>query len=222
MTDQTNEIENESQEAQPNEKQILMDRCRKLGITFSNNATVETLKAKIAEKTEGTKSEPEVQEKAPAVAEVNPLIVDGDESDEEFNARVMQLSPVQRKIAIRKRLEKDALKLIRVRIANLDPKKKDLPGEIITFANKYIGTVKRYIPFGEATDDGFHIEKCLFDILDNRRFLHLSSKKGKNGQPMIQQRYVKEFALEVMPQMTQEELAKLAAAQAAANGAASD
>ena len=44
---------------------------------------------------------------------------------------------------------------------DLDPKKKDLPGEVVTFANEYLGTVRVFVPFGEQTEDGWHIRSYL-------------------------------------------------------------
>ena len=106
--------------------------------------------------------------------------------------------------------------LVRVRITNLDPKKKDLPGEIITVANQYIGTVRKYVPFGEVTDNGYHVPQCIFKVLDSRRFLNIRTiRDAKSGRIRVETNYAKEFALEVLPQLTNEELNQLAANQAA-------
>jgi len=72
------------------------------------------------------------------------------------------------------------------------------------------------VPFGEATEDGYHVPYCIFKMLDKRRFLDIRTTKGKNGQPVVKSGYVKEFAIEVLPQLTPEELARLANKQAAA------
>ena len=120
----------------------------------------------------------------------------------------------------RQRVIDDAMRLIRVRITNLDPKKKELHGEILCVGNRYIGTVKKFIPYGELTDNGYHIPKVLFDELDSRKFLHIRTTRNKqNGQIEVKTSYAKEFALEVLPPLTQEELARLAAAQSAASNA---
>lgn len=120
----------------------------------------------------------------------------------------------------RQRVIDEAMRLIRVRITNLDPKKNDLNGEILCVGNRYVGTVKKFIPYGELTDNGYHIPKILFDELDSRKFLHIRTTRNKqNGQIEVKTSYAKEFALEVLPPLTQEELAKLAAAQMAASNA---
>lgn len=105
------------------------------------------------------------------------------------------------------------MKLVRCQITNLDPKKKDIPGEIITVANQYIGTVRKYIPFGEATIEGYHIPYCIYEFLKNRKFLSIKTRKGSNGQLVVETSWAPEFAITVLPQLTKEELKKLAAAQ---------
>jgi len=127
-----------------------------------------------------------------------------------------------REANLRTRIRLDAMRLVRCRITNLDPKKKDLHGEVISVGNRYIGTVKKFIPFGEQTENGYHIPKVLFDELAGREFLHIKTTRDKKtNQINVETKYVKEFSLEVLPQLTQAELADLAAQQAAANGAAS-
>lgn len=121
--------------------------------------------------------------------------------------------------ALRSAVKADAMRLVRCRITNLDPKKKDLPGEIIAVGNRYLGTVKKFVPYGEQTENGYHLEKVLFDELSSRQFLHVrSTTDKKTGHIKVETRYVKEFALEVLEPLTEEELRDLAAQQAAANG----
>ena len=112
---------------------------------------------------------------------------------------------------------KEQMKLVRVRIQNLDPKKKDLPGEVLCVANEYLGTIKKYIPYGEASDDGYHVPFCIFTELESRRFQNVRTYTDKaTGQIRIDSSWVREFSLEVLPPLTKAELAQLANAQAAA------
>lgn len=194
----SDEINTEDQVSEADQLAILKSRARLMGITFSPNIGVAALKAKIEDKlAEG--------EKKPEPAEVNPL------GDAPIDPDVPE-TPIQ----IRKRLQKEAMKLVRCRITNLDPKKKDLPGEIITVANEYLGTVRKFVPFGEQTDDGYHLPYCLYKFLLGRKFLNIRILKAPNGTPVVKHEYVREFAIEVLPPLTQQELDKLAAAQAAA------
>ena len=121
------------------------------------------------------------------------------------------------KLELRKQIRDENLKLIRLRITNLDPKKKDLPGEIFTVANSFLGTVRKYVPFGEQTDNGYHVPYCIYKMMRNRKFLSIKVKK-LNGREHIEQQWVREFALDVLPPLTATEIAQLATAQQAAAG----
>ena len=114
-------------------------------------------------------------------------------------------------------MQREQLKLVRVRITCMDPKKKDLPGEVLTVANEYLGTVRKFIPFGEVTDNGYHIPFVLYTMLDERKFLNIRvSKDPRTGRELVTSQWAKEFAIEILPQLTQLELSNLAIAQAAA------
>jgi len=113
------------------------------------------------------------------------------------------------------RVRNAALALVRCRIYNLNPSKRDLPGEIITVANKYVGTVRKHIPFGEATDNGYHIPMIIFNNLKSRRFQQVSTKTV-NGQIVMTRRTAPEYSIDVMDPLTSEELSELGLKQAAA------
>lgn len=115
---------------------------------------------------------------------------------------------------IRARLLAEQMKLVRIRISCLDPKKKELEGEIITVANSYIGTVRKFVPYGEKTDNGYHVPYCIYQFLKDRQFLQIRTRKV-GGKEFAETNWVKEFSIEVLPQLTKEELADLAAAQLA-------
>ena len=197
---------NPSEDAQAvDELTFLKERAKVMGIPFSNNISLETLRKRIADKKEG-KDEPEV----------NPL--DGDSEIAAITTDApKKLDAKQNALALRKLMHREQMKLVRVRITNMDPKKKDLPGEIWTVANEYLGNVRKMIPYGEQTDDGFHIPYCLFRLLQSKRFLHIRTVKDRvTGLERQENQWVKEFSLDVLPDLTKEELARLAAAQAAA------
>lgn len=181
-------------ELQVDEMTILKQRATMMGIKFSNNIGLEALRKKVADAQEGITEQEQ--------AEVNPLAT---------------TSTVQEdKLSMAQRIRLENTRLIRVRIQNLDPKKKDLPGEILTVANDYMGTVRKFVPYGEATDNGYHIPYCIYKLLKSRKFLHVSVKKGRNGKERVEQQWVREFAIEVLPPLTPEELKQLGQAQLAA------
>ena len=183
---------------------LLKERAKVMGIPFSNNISLETLRKRVADKMEGKDEAPEV----------NALT-----GDPEI-AQAMVAKPLDQKanaVALRKLLYAKYMRQVRVRITNMDPKKKDLPGEIWTVANEYLGTVRKFVPYGEQTDDGYHIPYCLYRLLDSKRFLHIRDVKDRTTGTVRQDKvWAKEFSLDVLPALTQGELDRLAAAQAAA------
>lgn len=183
---------------------LLKERAKVMGIPFSNNISLETLRKRVADKMEGKDEAPEV----------NALT-----GDPEI-AQAMAAKPLNQKdnaVALRKLMYAQQMRQVRVRITNMDPKKKDLHGEIWTVANEYLGTVRKFVPYGEQTDDGFHIPYCLYRLLDSKRFLHIRDVKDRTTGIVRQDKvWAKEFSLDVLPTLTQAELDRLAAAQAAA------
>lgn len=183
---------------------LLKERAKVMGIPFSNNISLETLRKRVADKMEGKDEAPEV----------NALT-----GDPEI-AQAMAAKPLNQKdnaVALRKLMYAQQMRQVRVRITNMDPKKKDLPGEIWTLANEYLGTVRKFVPYGEQTDDGFHIPYCLYRLLDSKRFLHIRDVKDRTTGIVRQDKvWAKEFSLDVLPTLTRAELDRLAAAQAAA------
>lgn len=194
MTDLTNATSSETPEA--DELTMLKHRATMMGITFSNNIKLETLKARISEKL----SEDDVKEQA-----------------------IETKNEIQ---SMREELLASQMKLVRIRISNMDPKKKDLPGEIFTVANEYIGTVRKFVPYGEATDAGYHVPFCIYTMLEEKRFLHIrTATDRRTGSIRTETSWQKEFAIEVLPQLTPAEIEDLAKAQLAAGsigGSATD
>lgn len=226
---QTNENDtNDSQiQADKTELEVLKGRAKMLGITFSNNIKVETLREKIKEKLEGTVKEDEASDTdqddtdEEIVPEINAL-----ESPEVAAVAVAaveeKLTPNQIKMRHRQAVRNEALRLIRVRITCLDPKKKSLHGEILTVANETIGTVRKFVPYGEMTDNGYHIPYCLFTMLQNRKFLSIQHRRDARGREVIKQQWVREFAIEVLDPLTPAELQTLANQQAASGSVESE
>ena len=182
-------------------RDLLIARARKLGVEFSNNIGTDKLRERINAKLDG---EPEPAGDEP---EINP-----------FGADVLAEKPApQTRQELIDLMQKEQMRLVRVRITNMDPKKKDLPGEVLTVANEFLGTVRKFIPFGEVTDNGYHIPFVLYTMLDERKFLNIRvTKNQRTGREQVTSQWAKEFALEIMPPLTQLELNNLAVAQAAA------
>lgn len=121
---------------------------------------------------------------------------------------------------LRQKAYEAGMRLVRVRITNMNPSKSDLQGEIFTFSNRYLGEVKRYVPYGEQ-ENGWHLEQCIYDMLKEKKYQQIRVRKAPNGQQLPETKWVPEFAFEELPPLTQQELKVLANKQAAAAGMAS-
>ena len=114
----------------------------------------------------------------------------------------------------RLRLQAEATKLVRIRVTCMNPAKKEWEGEILTVGNANVGTLKKYIPFN--ADEGWHVPNIMYEALKERQCQVFVSTKTKNGVTMRQGKLIKEFAIEVLPPLTEEELKDLAQRQAMA------
>lgn len=225
MNEQTNDTQagkDEPAMGTVNELDVLKQRARMMGVEFSNNIGVETLRERIRVKAE----EQSNATAAPAPALFDPALIPAATQQASFQADTsggpaLGSEPKPAKpLTLRQYLQREHMKLIRVRITNLDPKKKNLPGEVFTVANEFLGTVRKYIPYGEVSDDGYHVPYCIYRELESRRFLDIRTfKERANGNKIrVEQRWAKEFAIEVLPHLTPTELKQLAVAQMAEVG----
>jgi len=166
---------------------LLKRQARAMGIPFSNNIGVETLRAKIKAAMEGeTEKEKTLENQAMEDPQKKPV----------------------KKLSLREKLRRENLALVRVRVTNLDPKERDLPGEIFTVANEYVGTVRKYVHFNVP----WHVPKCIYKMIRNQKFLNIRVYK-QNGREMVETSWSPKYSVEVLPPLTEEELQKLAVAQ---------
>lgn len=190
---------------QIDEKASLKLIADQMGITYSNNITVEKLKEKIQEKRDAINNASTSTASTDSAAEstkVNPLASP--------NAEELPEKP----LTLRQYLQAEQMKLVRCRITCMDPKKADLTGEIFTVANEYLGTVRKFVPFGEITDNGYHIPYCIYQMMLGREFLQIRTVKKSGGRQETKTAYVREFSIDVLPDLTKEELTRLANMQA--------
>lgn len=192
MSENTQNPIDDEAPVQMSELDLLKQQARMMGIEFSNNIGVETLRKKIEERTAEDAASSTVQEPEPQPEQ-----------------------PVCKK-SLRDEIYEREMKLVRVRITNMDPMKAKRPGDYFTIANKYLGTVRKFIPYGEQTDNGFHIPHCLYQMLKDRKFAQVQIRKNPDtGHESVVTRMVREFAIEVLDPLTPEEIKRLAQAQLA-------
>lgn len=191
-TDEDNDIQ------APDELTMLKQRATQMGIKFRPQIGVDSLRDKVNAAIKGT---PEPKDEV------------SEDSDEPA------ISETQRKANVRQKMKKEQMKLVRVRITNMNPNKKDLAGEIFTVASKYLGIVKKFVPYGEATEDGYHLPLVMLNQLKSRKFLSIKTRRDRtNGNIIVDQRWAPEFAIEELEPLTPVELKELAASQAAKGG----
>lgn len=120
-------------------------------------------------------------------------------------------APTEDLEAKKRAIRDNARKLIRVNITCMNPAKKDWESEIIAAGNSAIGTFKRCVPFN--TVDGTHVEQIILDAMRDRMCQVFYTETIK-GNKVRRGKQIREFAIEVLPQLTKEELQELARRQA--------
>ena len=193
MTDETNLIEatQEDEVVVQDELDALKARANLLGVKFHPSISLEKLREKVnAAVTSDGAATSEEEAKDPA-------------------------EPKQETIGEkRKRLKTEALKLVRIRLTCLNPAKKEWEGEIITVGNSLIGSVKKFVPFN--ADDGWHVPYVIYQQLKERQCQIFYTATDARGNKVRKGKLIKEFAIEVLPPLTKEELEELARRQAMA------
>ena len=178
----------------------LKNQAKELGIKYSPNIGAEALQKKIAE----ASAEP-VQKLHEEVPTINNDIPTDD--------------PVLQQARIRKHGREEALKLVRCRIANNDPNKRDLMGDYYTVANSVIGKVTKYVPFRGKAAESWHIPMCIYNFLKSKKYVNIGGiSNDKDDLSNIDRaQELPEFNIEILPPLTQEQLDELAKEQAAGN-----
>lgn len=112
---------------------------------------------------------------------------------------------------------KEIRELVRVRISNVDPQDANLPGVVKTFTNAKLGTVRRHIPFNsDFYKNGYHIEKCIYDILKNEKYNRAVQKtNSQTKQTFTVLDAFPKYSIEVLEPLNKEELEKLSKDQKA-------
>lgn len=108
----------------------------------------------------------------------------------------------------------DARKLVRVRVTCMNPMKKEWQGEQFSVANRNI-SINRFVPF----ETEWHVEQILLNMMRERQYLSFVSKRvGPQQMEVKEHKLVREFAIEILEPLTQQELKDLAQRQAMAAG----
>ena len=214
----------------PDELTTLKGKADLMGLSYHPSIGLEKLRAKVAEALagEGAPNRDEVAEPATPVAAVPTQAYQAASlAPVQFEKVSMKtLSPRQyadqESLPVpgetagerRLRMKRHANELIRIRVTCMDPAKKEWEGEIIGAGNNLVGTLTKFVPFG--IDEGWHVPRIMYNVLRDRMaqiFITVtdpvSKQKVRNGK------LIKAFAIDVLDQLTEDELKELAARQAA-------
>jgi len=179
----------------PSELETLKARADQMGLQYHPSIGVDKLREKVLAALASDEAKPNDQDTPVAQAPAEPV--------EETPGQQLQ------------RLKRQAMELVRIRLTCMNPAKKDWPGEIITVGNSLVGSIKKFVPFTGA-EDGWHVPRIMYEMLVARECQVFSSGKTARGVTMRQSKMIREFAIELLPNLTEKELHDLAQRQAMA------
>lgn len=177
----------------PDELSALKARADMMGISYHPSIGLEKLREKVNAAV--TATEPVVETPAPVAA-----------------------APVQAKAAVEthaqrvNRLKKDAGRLIRIRLTCMNPAKAEWPGEIISVGNASVGSFSKFVPFN--AEEGWHVPHIIYKALVDRQCQVFVTTTDTRGNKTRKGKLIREFAIEILPDLTAEELHDLAQRQA--------
>jgi len=177
---------------------VLKQRAQLMGIPFHPSIKLEKLREKVnAAMAADTGAED------PSDGEDVPVGSVGAESHKE--------SPSE----YRARRIQEATALVRIRVTCMNPNKREWQGEIFTVGNAIVGTHRKYVPFN---GEPWHVPNIIYKQLLDRQCQVFHTVPDGRGGKMRRGKLIKEFAIEVLPALTEAELKDLAQRQAMANG----
>lgn len=175
----------------------LKARADVLGVTYHPSIGLDKLRAKVAAAMSGDSA----------------VVEDSDEPGMPATA-----APVESEGARLRRLKQEASRLVRIRLTCMNPAKKDWDGEIITVGNSLVGTMKKFIPFN--AEEGWHVPHIMLEMLQARQCQIFYTEKTRNGVSVRRGKLIREFAIEILPELTAQELKDLGQRQAMARAGA--
>jgi len=203
--------------------EALRKLAKTMNVPFSGNTGLDTLKGKLITRlTQFTTSSTETRNEF----DEPDLSLDSDEDDlNQIQVNKISKAPKEPKVDLlkidpstiedlafrRKVIRAQALRLVRVKIQNLDPNDSVLSGGILSLQNKYTGKVAKYVPYGEESENGYHIPWMMYEHLKQWKFpLRKEQKGGRFGVKTYKTVMVHKFNVEILPPLSVKELTDLA------------
>lgn len=196
---QTDNTENQTT---PDELTTLKARATQMGIPFHASISLEKLRTRVNEALEDNDSseDKDAGEGEDTGSSTTTTVKAGEETRAQKHARIVA----------------EATKLVRVVVHNNHDAKTKHEGEYFSTGNKITGTISCYVPYDNA--NGWHIPNAIYQMLKEKMMQRFRSYKDPvTRQEVVVPESVKQFTIEVLPDLTEKELAELAADQRARN-----
>ena len=113
-------------------------------------------------------------------------------------------------------LEEKCLHLKRIIVTPNDPELSGHAGLVFTVLVSSVNNgkaIKKYVPFNN--EEGWHVPNVICNQIANAEMQKFKSVKAPNGDTVLQPYQAKKYNVQVLPDLTQKEIDKLAASQAA-------
>ena len=163
-----------------------------------------------------------LREKINAAIEQTADVLNADKAVEQAQdaADAIATTPVaaETQLQYHARKKREANELVRVRVTCMNPAKAEWEGEIFTAGNSLIGSLTKYVPFNN--EEGWHIPRIIYNMMRDRMCQIFVNAKDSRGNTTRQGKLIKEFGIEVLPDLSAEELQDLAQRQALSNAIA--
>lgn len=191
-----------------------------LGVKWTKNQKAETIMANIKKHKEGLESGSVSEQKITSPTsqdgvDETTVVIDPETGRIDRSKLVrnpLKYGRLQYHPKVRMALQKEANKLVRVKITCMNPAKKEWKGEIFSVTNAIFGTIKKFVPYNVAAADAYHVPQVLLEVLEQKEYQAFSTVRVK-GVDTKKPRQVKEFAIEILPPLTQKEIEAIAKKQ---------
>lgn len=196
-------VQEETQEPEMTELDLLKQRANLMGLKFHPNIGLKKLQTAINSALADEDVDPKLE------VEPDTKLKESAAKDKVDHTKVHTPVSLENPRVIKRR---EAMELIRIRVSCMNPNKSEHDGEVFTTGNRLVGTIKKYVPFNNEA--GWHVPRIIYNMMNERRCTVMKTVT-ENGRKRRVGSSVKEFAIEVLPALTKEQMAKLAQNQAA-------
>ncbi|SBT96853.2 hypothetical protein P3P1_78 [Pseudomonas aeruginosa] len=192
------------------ELEVLQEKATALGISFRSNTGVEKLREKINavlnDEAVGDEEEDEATEATSSIPKPSA----------EAGAAALKAAEAPRPKTegeLRRERRMAAHRLIRCRITCHNPNKNDWDAEYFSIGNDEIGTIRRLVPF----EVDWHVPEALLNFIKSKQYQHfytVTEQTPMGPQKVRRSKSVREFSVELLPQLSEDELESLRKQQA--------